>query len=154
MYCSNGVLSSFNMMRLFTLFCITAVVRGFMPSLNQANTKQSLLSRTFGVSEKSHFHSMTLFALLERTEIPGRLYAPTEKEIPKVLGGLKIGLRDLVVITGASSGLGLQAAKVLAKSGKHFVVMACRDIEKAKRGEFPDFSNQQEIVTTMEISSI
>jgi protochlorophyllide reductase len=58
----------------------------------------------------------------------------SEKEMPKVLGGLKIGLRELVVITGASSGLGLNCAVKMAKSGKYFVVMAVRDVEKAARG--------------------
>lgn len=59
---------------------------------------------------------------------------PKDKEVPKVLGGVKIGLRKLTVITGASSGLGLYTALTLAKTGKYFVVMACRDVEKAKRG--------------------
>lgn len=58
------------------------------------------------------------------------------KETPKVLGGLNIGLRKLVVITGASSGLGLATAVSLAKTGKYFIVMACRDVEKGKKGTF------------------
>jgi protochlorophyllide reductase len=56
--------------------------------------------------------------------------------MPKVLGGLKVGLRKLVCITGASSGLGLACAETLAKTGRYFVIMACRDVEKAKRGMF------------------
>ena len=40
--------------------------------------------------------------------------------------------RKTVVVTGASSGVGLYGAKALAKKGHH-VVMACRDLEKAKR---------------------
>ena len=72
--------------------------------------------------------------ILEDMELP--LYTPKkEKELPKVLGGLKIGLRELVVVTGASSGLGLSCASTLTKSGKYFVVMACRDVDKAKRGK-------------------
>merc|ERR1712157_479343 len=55
------------------------------------------------------------------------------KEIPKVLGGVKIGLKKLVVITGASSGLGRSATIALAKTGKYHIVMACRDVEKAKK---------------------
>ena len=74
-------------------------------------------------------------AMLTQTELPEKLYFGKEKEIPKVLGGLKIGKRELVVVTGASSGLGLNAAATLAKTGRYFVVMACRDVEKAKAGE-------------------
>ena len=65
-------------------------------------------------------------------ELP--LYFPTQKEFPKVLGGIKIGLRKLTVITGASSGLGLNTAQTLVNTGRHFVVMAVRDVEKGKRG--------------------
>jgi hypothetical protein len=76
--------------------------------------------------------------LLENVELPDRLYLPAAKEMPKVLGGLKIGFRELVVVTGASSGLGLNCVVPLAKSGKYFVVMACRDVEKGKRGMYFD----------------
>lgn len=72
-------------------------------------------------------------AMLTRTELPEKVYLPADKEIAKVLGGLKIGSRKLTVITGASSGLGLNCAVALAKTGRHFIVMACRDIEKGKR---------------------
>mmetsp|Transcript_22745 Transcript_22745/g.62829 ORF Transcript_22745/g.62829 Transcript_22745/m.62829 type:complete len:389 (+) Transcript_22745:33-1199(+) len=41
--------------------------------------------------------------------------------------------KPTVIITGASSGLGLNAAKSLAASGNWHVVMACRDFAKAER---------------------
>ena len=40
--------------------------------------------------------------------------------------------KPTVIITGASSGLGLSAAKALAQSGDWHVVMACRDFSKAE----------------------
>ena len=45
--------------------------------------------------------------------------------------GKKTLRQGVVVITGASSGLGLAAAKALAETGKWHVVMACRDFLKA-----------------------
>ncbi|GKA88586.1 protochlorophyllide reductase-like protein [Tanacetum coccineum] len=41
--------------------------------------------------------------------------------------------KGCVVITGASSGLGLATAKALAETGKWHVIMACRDFLKAER---------------------
>ncbi len=80
--------------------------------------------------EKSNLNALTT------TELPEKLYFPKDKEFPRVLGGIKIGLRKICVVTGASSGLGLNAAATLAKTGRHFVVMAVRDVEKGKKGEF------------------
>ncbi|WP_071190363.1 protochlorophyllide reductase [Trichormus sp. NMC-1] len=40
--------------------------------------------------------------------------------------------KSTVVITGASSGVGLQAAKALAQTGQWHVVMACRDLSKTE----------------------
>ena len=47
--------------------------------------------------------------------------------------GLNMELRQsTVVITGASSGVGLQAARSLSQTGQWHVVMACRDLEKTQ----------------------
>ena len=78
-------------------------------------------------------------AAMTTVELPEKLYFPKEKEVPKILGGIKIGLRKLTVITGASSGLGLSTAATLVNTGRHFVVMACRDVEKGKRGMFTPY---------------
>jgi len=51
-------------------------------------------------------------------------------EVPKVLGGLVLGTRKMVVVTGASSGLGLAATKALVKSGKYYVICGVRDPKK------------------------
>ena len=47
--------------------------------------------------------------------------------------GKKTLRKGVVVVTGASSGLGLAAAKALAETGKWHVVMACRDFLKASK---------------------
>jgi len=41
--------------------------------------------------------------------------------------------KSTVIITGASSGVGLQAARALAQTGTWFVIMACRDVLKGER---------------------
>ena len=52
--------------------------------------------------------------------------------IPPVLGGLKAGFKKLCVITGASSGLGREAARVLSENDDYFVICAVRDPEKMR----------------------
>ncbi|XP_072985675.1 protochlorophyllide reductase [Typha latifolia] len=47
--------------------------------------------------------------------------------------GKKVLRKGVVVITGASSGLGLATAKALAETGKWHVVMACRDFLKTEK---------------------
>lgn len=47
--------------------------------------------------------------------------------------GKKTLRQGSVVVTGASSGLGLATAKALAETGKWHVIMACRDFLKAER---------------------
>lgn len=47
--------------------------------------------------------------------------------------GRKTLRKGIVVITGASSGLGLATAKALAETGKWHIIMACRDFLKAER---------------------
>ena len=47
--------------------------------------------------------------------------------------GKKTLRKGNVVITGASSGLGLATAKALAETGKWNVIMACRDFLKAEK---------------------
>jgi protochlorophyllide reductase len=93
--------------------------------------------------------------MLTQTELPEKLYFPKDKEAAKVLGGVKIGSRKLTVITGASSGLGLNCAAKLAKTGRHFVVMAVRDVEKGKRvaKEF-GFPEGSYVVMKLELGSL
>jgi hypothetical protein len=107
----------------------------FAPHLPQTQSRRAVsIASTTTIAPSSGSSTSLQVQVLERTELPEKLYFPKEKETPKVLGGLKVGLRKLVCITGASSGLGLATAITLAKTGKYFVVMACRNIEKAKEG--------------------
>lgn len=104
---------------------------------NKVRTASSIVSpRSFLSDAESYCTSTELNAMLENVDVgEKKYYPPQEKEMPKILGGVKIGLRKLVVITGASSGLGLNTANTLSRTGRYFVVMACRDVEKAKRGK-------------------
>lgn len=124
-------------MKLYTaiIAALPLCASAFAPaSLSSTRTSTSL---DFEPSKsESRVESESALNALTTTELPEKLYFPKEKEFPKVLGGIKIGLRKICVVTGASSGLGLNAAATLAKTGRHFVVMAVRDVEKAKRGEF------------------
>jgi hypothetical protein len=126
------------MLRLITLFLAASTASGFAPSLsNKAairTTTRSERHRSFSSIRTSSILHAVKQPMLQETELRKELYLKKEKETPKILGGLKIGLRKLVVITGASSGLGLNTAVTLAKTGRYFVVMACRDVEKAKKG--------------------
>ncbi|MFO7628279.1 MAG: protochlorophyllide reductase [Prochlorococcaceae cyanobacterium] len=51
---------------------------------------------------------------------------------PAAASASRLGTPGTVLVTGASSGVGLYASKALLKRGWH-VVMACRDSEKARR---------------------
>mmetsp|Transcript_10409 Transcript_10409/g.14700 ORF Transcript_10409/g.14700 Transcript_10409/m.14700 type:complete len:424 (+) Transcript_10409:164-1435(+) len=115
----------------------------FAPSMNKVikpMASQSTLFKKVAVNTPSTTTERQ--EMLTQTELPEKLYF--EKESPKVLGGVKIGLRKLVVVTGASSGLGLNCAATLAKTGRYYVIMACRDTDKGKRVakemEMPDGS--------------
>lgn len=44
-----------------------------------------------------------------------------------------LGQKKTCIITGASSGLGLAATKMLVETGEWFIVMACRDFTKTER---------------------
>eukprot|EP01018_Ginkgo_biloba_P032370 Gb_29310 [translate_table: standard] len=52
------------------------------------------------------------------------------KEAPETK---KTGRKGSVIITGASSGLGLATAKALGETGEWHIIMACRDFLKAER---------------------
>ncbi|OAY69181.1 Protochlorophyllide reductase B, chloroplastic, partial [Ananas comosus] len=74
---------------------------------------------------------------LQRVSISLGVRAQAAVTTPNISRATPEGKKTLrkgnVVITGASSGLGLAAAKALAETGKWNVVMACRDFLKAER---------------------
>ena len=117
---------------LSALAYMTATSEAFAPAPSQLRLAKSTFTAAPSIAQPS---AMVLSqAMLAETDLPSQLYFPKEdKEPAKVLGGLKIGARKLTVITGASSGLGLNCATTLSKTGRHFVVMAVRDVEKGKR---------------------
>ncbi|XP_026448514.1 protochlorophyllide reductase-like isoform X1 [Papaver somniferum] len=60
-----------------------------------------------------------------------------------------------VVITGASSGLGLATAKALAETGKWHVIMACRDFLKAERAaKSAGMSKENYTIMHLDLSSL
>lgn len=121
-------------MRLVTFFLAASSASGFLAPLRQS---QSAISSSSTLSSSPSFSTSLKVAspVMDQVATPQKIYLKKDKEMPKLFGGLKIGLRELVVITGASSGLGLATAVELSKSGKYFVIMAVRDVEKAKKGE-------------------
>lgn len=124
-------------MRILSFACFLAVASGFVPTAMNNKVARTAVAPTpsFTQDAAAYCTSTELNALLQNVDIAEKYYPPKEKEAPKVLGGVKIGLRKLAVVTGASSGLGLNCATTLAKTGRYFVVMACRDVEKAKKGK-------------------
>lgn len=75
--------------------------------------------------------------LKQRKSSVGGIRAETAVTTPGVTRAAPEGKKTLrkgtVVITGASSGLGLATAKALAETGKWHIIMACRDFLKAER---------------------
>lgn len=124
---------------LAAIACLATLASGFAPVSFQQQHGVAQKASAFSTSSIAPPRVMTSLAAVSSGEKrtvdkATKIYSPASKETPKVLGGVKIGLRKLVVVTGASSGLGLSCAETLAKNGKYFVVMACRDVEKGKRG--------------------
>lgn len=66
--------------------------------------------------------------------VPRAQAAVTTSAIKQTTKGKKTIRKGNVVVTGASSGLGLATAKALAETSKWNVIMACRDFLKAEKG--------------------
>ncbi|KAK9089354.1 hypothetical protein Scep_028436 [Stephania cephalantha] len=70
---------------------------------------------------------------LRASTIRAQTIATTPTFTRATTDGKKTLRKGSVIITGASSGLGLAAAKALAETGKWHVIMACRDFLKTER---------------------
>ncbi|CAA7391018.1 unnamed protein product [Spirodela intermedia] len=112
----------------------------FLPSTISARKETSFL----GVSLSDHGKSDFISSLSSKNSCPKRIVSvggvraqTAAVATPAVTRGPADGKKTLrkgnVIITGASSGLGLATAKVLAETGKWHVTMACRDFLKAER---------------------
>merc|ERR1719217_184822 len=66
-------------------------------------------------------------------ELTGKKLYDGKEGIPPIMGGIKIGNRKIVVVTGASSGLGLWATKSLVDKGNYFVICGVRDVKKMQQ---------------------
>ncbi|KAJ6822710.1 protochlorophyllide reductase B [Iris pallida] len=87
---------------------------------------------------KSEFNTLVFRRKLQRVNVSTVVRAQsTGTAAPAVNRAAPEGRKTLrkgnVVVTGASSGLGLATAKALAESGRWNVIMACRDFLKAEK---------------------
>ena len=90
-----------------------------------STTQESLYDKT--VRQKAGKEKLKVAPDLDSPDVD------STPEGPKVNGGIVVGTRKLVVVTGASSGLGLYGALSLAKKGGYYVVLACRNTERAEK---------------------
>ncbi|XP_050367577.1 protochlorophyllide reductase, chloroplastic [Argentina anserina] len=94
----------------------------------------TLFGVSFSENLKTDFSSVTLSCKRDFKPVRAQTAATASPAINKSTSDGKKTLRKgSVVITGASSGLGLATAKALAETGKWHVIMACRDFLKAER---------------------
>jgi len=105
---------------------LTLVAALWMPTSPVASPRQLASPRVPVVSAALKEGSVGAKA---KADTVGRIYTKEAEAIVPGLGGLQLGLRKLVVVTGASSGLGLAATRAMCDKG-YFVVCAVRDAAK------------------------
>ncbi|KAK1405184.1 NADPH-protochlorophyllide oxidoreductase [Heracleum sosnowskyi] len=97
----------------------------------------SLFGVSFTDSLKTDFSSLRTKRGCSQISQAGAIRSQAVVAAPSVNRATGEGKKTLrkgsVIITGASSGLGLATAKALAETGKWHVIMACRDFLKAER---------------------
>ncbi|KAI3675399.1 hypothetical protein L1987_84989 [Smallanthus sonchifolius] len=109
-----------------------------LPGKTTATLKDSTL---FGVSLSDHLKVDFSSSASKKQEFTRRKVFKTQAiattDTPAVTRAApepkKTLRKGTVIITGASSGLGLATTKALAETGKWHVIMACRDFLKAER---------------------
>ncbi|KAJ0974430.1 hypothetical protein J5N97_016395 [Dioscorea zingiberensis] len=105
--------------------------------VNAGFKDSAFLGVSFSESVKSDFNSTLLRS--KRVSVPSVIIRAqtTATDAPAVSRAAQEGKKTLrkgvVVVTGASSGLGLATAKALAETGKWQIIMACRDFLKAEK---------------------
>ncbi|KAK6132713.1 hypothetical protein DH2020_033518 [Rehmannia glutinosa] len=85
-------------------------------------------SGLFGVSLSDYVKADFTSSALQTKAV-----ATTPAFTPATVQGKKTLRQGTVIITGASSGLGLATAKALAETGKWHIIMACRDFLKTEK---------------------
>ncbi|KAB2605707.1 protochlorophyllide reductase [Pyrus ussuriensis x Pyrus communis] len=94
----------------------------------------SLFGVSFSDNLKAEFSSVALSCKREFKPVRAQTTATASPAINRGTSeGKKTLRKGSVIVTGASSGLGLATAKSLAESGKWHVIMACRDFLKTER---------------------
>ncbi|GJV20353.1 protochlorophyllide reductase, chloroplastic, partial [Tanacetum coccineum] len=82
------------------------------------------------------------------------IVTPTPTANRASMDGKKTLRKGVVIITGASSGLGLATTKSQAESEKWHVIMACKDLLKAERAaESREMAKENYIVMHLDLSS-
>jgi hypothetical protein len=95
----------------------------------RAATRAPFLLRThrdgyFAAVHRHHFqHPLPL--MVQRSPVARRHHALHLRNGPKQ--------SQIALVTGASSGVGLYAARALINKGNWHIVMACRDVDRAER---------------------
>nr|KJB81924.1 hypothetical protein B456_013G167700 [Gossypium raimondii] len=121
-------------------------------------------STFFGVSLSEHakadFSSSALRCKREFNPRNGAVRAETTATATPAISrsavdGKKTLRKGSVIITGASSGLGLATAKALAETGKWHIIMACRDFLKAERAaKSAGMSKQNYTIMHLDLASL
>lgn len=126
---------------------------------NAALKDSSLFGVSFSDYAKADFTSSSLRSKKEsnpKRAIRAQTAAVATPGVTKSTSDRKKTLRKgSVIITGASSGLGLATAKALAETGKWHVIMACRDFLKTERAaKSAGISKENYTIMHLDLSSL